>query len=699
MRVAKIAGLITTFLILFGANAQIGKSRSRVELDSLYTIYLDKNKTDSIRFKALFQYAQKGYSLSQPDSCLYFYRKLYHEAKEVGRTSTMATVTAEQATIHAKQGQLDTASTLYQKAIELYGQLQDTSRVIGCKANLANVHRQRGNLYEAYKAYSEALEWFELQNKPQPKAILNMNIGHVLVALGEHEKALPRFERMLELSREMEDERIEALAYDAIGNLHVSNNEWEEGLEYYLKALRVFENVGDLFNSARVLANIGNRYSDLNDSEKGLEFQKRGLAISRQLRNKVMESQALSNIALTYTKMAKNDSALAYSNDALSILMPMGIKEALPPILLDRSNIYSELGRSEEAKADCQMALELAESTGLIEVQRLACSCLYREYDKKGNYKKALLYHVKMLSLQDSLNNEDTVKKLQQFEFSEKQRSDSLSQVEKDLKLQLAHQVEVAKKDKTRNILVGGGLILLLLAGGLVSRNRYVNRSRKAIQVEKDRSEELLLNILPETVADELKDKGEVEAQLMGQVTVLFTDFKGFTAMSEQLSPKDLVNDLDHCFSEFDRITAKYGIEKIKTIGDAYMAAGGLPTPNSTHASDVIKAALEMRNFVEEGKIRKLDAGLPFFEIRIGVNTGPVVAGIVGVKKFQYDIWGDTVNTAARMESSGEIGKVNISEDTYTALKDDAEFIFESRGKIEAKGKGEIEMYFIETKL
>ena len=165
--------------------------------------------------------------------------------------------------------------------------------------------------------------------------------------------------------------------------------------------------------------------------------------------------------------------------------------------------------------------------------------------------------------------------------------------------------------------------------------------------------------------------------------------------MSNKLSPKDLVHDLNECFSAFDRIMEKYGIEKIKTIGDAYMAAGGLPTPNQTHAADVINAALEMHDFIETVKANKIALGLPYFEIRIGVHTGPVVAGIVGVKKFQYDIWGDTVNIANRMESSGEVGKVNVSQSTYELLKDRTEFTFASRGKIEVKGKGEIEMYFV----
>ena len=173
-------------------------------------------------------------------------------------------------------------------------------------------------------------------------------------------------------------------------------------------------------------------------------------------------------------------------------------------------------------------------------------------------------------------------------------------------------------------------------------------------------------------------------------VSVLFTDFKDFTAHSSQMDPNELVVQLDEFFQAFDKIVDKYGIEKIKTIGDAYMAAGGLPLPSQDHPLQTIKAAIEICDYVQN---RKIENGGRGFDIRIGVHTGPVVSGIVGKKKFQYDIWGDTVNTAARMESHGAAGKINISESTYDLIK--GHYDCESRGKVSVKGKGETEMYFL----
>jgi|GEM_PF-1283909 len=214
------------------------------------------------------------------------------------------------------------------------------------------------------------------------------------------------------------------------------------------------------------------------------------------------------------------------------------------------------------------------------------------------------------------------------------------------------------------------------------------------LENEKEKSDELLLNILPLDIARELKEKGSAKSKKYESVTVLFTDFKGFSIIAEQMNAVDLVSEIDFCFKEFDRIIEKYGIEKIKTIGDSYMAAGGIPIVNSTHPFDVINAALEIRDFIEAHKEKSRIENKPIFELRIGIHTGNVVAGIVGLNKFAYDIWGDTVNLASRMESSSEAGKINISGTTYELVKD--QFSCSYRGKVVAKNKGEVDMYFVE---
>ena len=206
------------------------------------------------------------------------------------------------------------------------------------------------------------------------------------------------------------------------------------------------------------------------------------------------------------------------------------------------------------------------------------------------------------------------------------------------------------------------------------------------------------MNILPTEIAEELKEKGRADAKSFEMVSILFTDFKEFTQTSENLSAEELVGEINICFETFDNICGKYGIEKIKTIGDAYMAAGGLPVPMDDSIKNTVMAALEMQAFISKRKSEKDMLGKPAFAMRCGIHTGPVVAGIVGVKKFQYDIWGDTVNTASRIESNGEADKVNISHTTYELLKEDNDFTFESRGKIEVKGKGSIEMWFVKSK-
>ena len=238
----------------------------------------------------------------------------------------------------------------------------------------------------------------------------------------------------------------------------------------------------------------------------------------------------------------------------------------------------------------------------------------------------------------------------------------------------------------------------ILLEEKVNERTQELNETLKLVNKEKDRSDKLLLNILPYKTAAELKENGHVEAKAYEDVTVMFSDFINFTETASNLAPKELVSLLDDYFIEFDKVTTDLGIEKIKTIGDAYMCAIGLHQEFEHNPLIMIQAAQKMLAFVEKLKTESETTGRPHFDIRIGIHTGPVVSGVVGIKKFAYDIWGDTVNIAARMEQTCDPGKVNISQATVKKVKEfdpHSQLSFTSRGKIKVKGKGEMEMFYL----
>ena len=224
-------------------------------------------------------------------------------------------------------------------------------------------------------------------------------------------------------------------------------------------------------------------------------------------------------------------------------------------------------------------------------------------------------------------------------------------------------------------------------------QKHILEQKNRQIEDEKQRSDELLLNILPTAIAEELKNGGKAKARKYEQASVLFVDFKNFTKISEQLSPEDLVAELDHYFKAFDFIIGQYKLEKIKTIGDAYMVASGL-SDRITSPVSIVRAALEMQEFLSDMKAEKQPQNKPFFEARMGIHTGPVVAGVVGIKKFAYDIWGDTVNIAARLQDASDPACINVSEAVYNEVR--YTFRCHYRGKFPAKNKGNIDMYYVD---
>jgi class 3 adenylate cyclase len=400
--------------------------------------------------------------------------------------------------------------------------------------------------------------------------------------------------------------------------------------------------------------------------------------------------------AVAYARMQNRDSALFYINHPImyqttatdrNVFIPSNKKFLDIDELAERINVLSILN---EHKPAADLAYDAVYSPYQLkndEFREFVKSNYARVFLAAGMFKEAAEGYKLAAQLADSTSKEE-IKLLTEKEVThnliELANINEINQTKEEIA-----QKTLDRQILVRNIFMGGFSLLLIFAGVFFVQRNKIKKGKKL-------SDELLLNILPHSIAEELKSKGNAESRLIDEVTVLFTDFKGFTQLSEQFTPQELVAEINECFSAFDEIMIKYNVEKIKTIGDSYMAAGGLPSSNNTHAEDVIHAALEIQQFMAAYKKAREEAGKLFFEIRIGVHSGPVVAGIVGIRKFAYDIWGDTVNTASRMESSGEVGKVNVSESTYNLTKD--QFNFTYRGKIEAKGKGEISMYFAERK-
>ena len=364
-------------------------------------------------------------------------------------------------------------------------------------------------------------------------------------------------------------------------------------------------------------------------------------------------------------------------------------------LLLNLGSLDRERGKYANALITFDSVYALAElyksTETLVSVQKARADL----YAKMGKFEQAYNFLKKYIKLNEQYLDEERVKAVTEMmeKYESEKKARQIQQLELD-KLDAA--VKNERITNTRNRYLFVGIAVLLLAIGLWSRLRYVHKSRIAIQREKDISEGLLLNILPSSVADELKIKGYAEAKLHETATILFSDFKSFTTIAEEMNAVELVEEINTCFKTFDEIMTRYGIEKIKTIGDSYMAAAAVPAMNKANASDIVSAALEMQEFVIHRKKERKNMQQPFFEMRVGAHSGPVVAGIVGVKKFQYDLWGDTVNIASRMETAGEVNRVNISEATYQLVKENPSFKFTYRGMISVKGKGELAMYFVD---
>jgi adenylate cyclase len=552
----------------------------------------------------------------------------------------------------------------------------------------------QGNYIETLIYWQQSLAIFQSMNDKLGIANMLNNLGAVNFNEGDDEKAIDYYLGSLKVSEEIGDKLRVVTALVNIGAVYFNKEgTHDRALEYYLKALPLSEEIGNLDAIGTSAVNTGEIYLTRGDDQSALVYFEKALNAYKKSENGNVP-YALYNIGRVYTKRKEYSRAVSYQLQAYDLAVELKRKKEMAQALQGLADAYRQMGDVNAAISAFHRSEMIARDIRANYELKYAFQELAQLYDKTSDYRNAFKYQTLYTEIKDTLYNAEMDKRIQavtlNFDLAKKQGEVDL--LTKDKALQ---ELEIKRQKLIRNAISVTVVLLLLLATGLYRNYRYVQKTKKIIENEKDRSDKLLLNILPYETAEELKQKGSASPKEYEMVSVLFTDFKGFTSIAENMTPEQLVEELDHCFLEFDLIIDKYNIEKIKTIGDSYMCAGGIPLPNSTNPVDVVLAALEIQAYMDRLKLERLAKGKEVWELRLGIHTGKVVAGVIGKNKFAYDIWGDTVNVASRMESSGAPGKVNISGTTYELVKD--LFNCTYRGKIQAKNKGEIDMYFVDS--
>jgi adenylate cyclase len=452
-----------------------------------------------------------------------------------------------------------------------------------------------------------------------------------------------------------------------------------------------------------ILIQLGYHYVN-NQPERAVEFGKDALSNADKVGDKYGRSVALGLIGQSYYKLNDYKSAEKYFDDEGENLKPSG-----DPWMVNRFNLalaLHYLGKERRAITAFESSLEEAKRSGNEEYLLKNYEALFKVNIDKNRHREALDYFKLYINERDEKfleKNQAEINQMQNAyrteigELNDEKEAiqDTLELTQEQLTLlQLEQQIkdlEIRQQRLRQTRMIWVIVLLLIIAVILLVFYYQKRRSNIAISSEKKISDKLLHNILPAKVVAELKDSGSSLPENFSEVSVFFSDFAGFTEMSAKVEPNELIAELNELFTRFDEIMEKHSCERIKTIGDAYLAVCGLPVSNSDHAANILKASVEIVDWLNERNRAKS----MIWNIRIGIHSGNVIGGIVGTKKYIYDVFGDTINTASRMESNSEIGRINVSEQTYNLLKE--QFNFTKRPLKEVKGKGKMKMFFLES--
>lgn len=557
---------------------------------------------------------------------------------------------------------------------------------------IGNANFYLGQSENALLNWQEALKMFEAANDKVGQADLLGNIGVFYYHKGDELKALEHHLKSLKIAESINYKPAMLSALNNIGGVYyMKEATYDKALRYYLMALPLGEELNKKDNIGTITVNMGNIYMKRNEDEKALA------AFNQSLKAFASNSVQLPNVYISlgklYLKQSNYPQALENYHLALAASKKSDNQLNIARSLIGEAGVYAQKGDYAKAIEIYRKGEKIVQSVNAV----LEFEGLYGEmanvFAKTGDYANAYKYAANLTRLKDTLYNIETDKKLAtlQFDFDLQKKQNEINLLTKDKSIK---DLELKKQATFKNALT---VVLALIAFlAFILYRGYRNKTKHNVILDRKNMEieRLLLNILPAEVAHELRKTGKATPRNYEHVSVMFTDFRGFTTLADKMTPQELVTELGNCFMEFDNIIEKHGLEKIKTIGDAYMCAGGIPTPGEKHIYRMVSASLEIQQYIYEKNKKRKEDGLAPWDIRIGIHIGPVVAGVVGKKKYAYDIWGSTVNIASRMESNGIPGHVNVSSAVYDIIKDDYTCTY--RGKIHAKNIGEIDMYLVD---
>lgn len=555
----------------------------------------------------------------------------------------------------------DTSNALlwYNKALELRRQLADKKGTAATLNNMGLIFLETGMYEQCIVCLEESCEIKAALNDTPSLATGYENLGVAYQKLLKYKLAIEKFYNSLHISEQHNDVKRMATSYQNIGTMHHAQGDHGQALKMFEMALLLIKDKNDHKHTLQLLNNIAVACKLLHRYEDALSYYNRCLTICRQYGYFIELSAVYNNIAEMLLDENKIEQAIETFQKSISLAIEYHNESDLMVAEMNLGTCYLKQGDYLQAEKFLTSSLNKHTETAGKQGSYRLYESLIELYERKGELHKAIEYF----------------KQFDRFKY-EQLNIENLKVVNE---MKTKYEVEKREKENEINRL----------------RNIELKDALEDLTLEKRKAEKLLLNILPEEIAYELKRTGKVKAKLFNDVTVMFADIKSFTKQSEALSPEEIVKLLDHYFHLFDEVALQLGIEKIKTIGDAYLCVAGLPEEIPNHAEMMVKAALQICRRLQSEKEERLRQMLPVFSFRFGIHTGPVIAGIVGMSKFEFDIWGDTVNTAARMEQSGEIDRINVSGATYLQIKDKFDCTY--RGKVEAKNKGAIDMYFVNS--